>query len=119
MRKDVRVFSLAIASCGIIAALFTGPKVAAEPFGLDPPLLPANCLPGTYGQTVYCDEDMNADGSWVRCWDPKPEDMTVQGAQSVDVPPTAKECRLVRPNSVPAWSPPYHIGYGGEGVGQS
>lgn len=112
MPEELRVFAFAIASCGIVAALFAETKAAAQPFALDPPM-PQNCLLGTYGQTVYCDEDVNPDGSWVRCWVPKPEEIIIGGAQSGEVPPSTKECRLVRPNEVPAWSPPYHIGYGG------
>ncbi|MBS9534449.1 hypothetical protein KIH27_12720 [Mycobacterium sp. M1] len=95
-------------------ALLTAPSAAAQPGGV----MPSNCLPGTYGQLVYCDEDVNPDGSWVRCSRPTPEPMTVFGGMAGSTTSGPASCQLVKPNALPAGSPPYHIGYGGEATGR-
>src|SRR5574337_129606 len=113
MSRDARQLLTAVtAGSAMIAALFAAPIAAAEPFGPGTPM-PSNCLPGPHAQIVYCDEDMNPDGSWVRCWQPKPKEIMIQGGIAGDVPGGPMECRLVTLNSLPAASPPYHIGYGG------
>lgn len=104
--------TVVVVGSGLAAALFAGPIVTAQPLLPSAPLLPPNCLPGVHGQVIYCDEDINPDGSWVRCSRPPPQEITIGGATSGDAPPGPAECRLVRPNTLPANSPPFHIGYG-------
>lgn len=107
---------------GMAAALLAAPTAAGQPEPAEPGpaggSLQSNCLPSVHGQIVYCDEDVNADGSWVRCSQPKAQPITVFGGASGYVPPGPADCQLVKPNALPAGSPPYHIGYGGEATGR-
>ncbi|MEB3071002.1 CDGP domain-containing protein [[Mycobacterium] vasticus] len=100
---------------GTVAAFLSAPGATAQPSG---GTLPSNCLPGIHGQLVYCDEDINPDGSWVRCVQPKPTSITVFGGVGGYLPEVPPDCGLVKPNTLPAGSPPYHIGYGGEATGR-
>lgn len=99
------------AGSAVAAALISAPTASAVPIA-------SNCLPGTYGQIIYCDEDVNADGSWVRCSRPAPEPLTTFGGIGGSIQSGPASCQLVTAASVPLGSPPYHIGYGGEATGR-
>lgn len=110
MRKAL---TAAAVGSGVLSALLATPNAVA-----DAPL-PSNCMPGTYGQVLYCDQDVSPDGSWIRCAESPPESLTVLGGVAGDVVPSgAPDCRAVTPNTLRAGSPPYHIGYGGEATGR-
>lgn len=110
-----RILAATAASSGVVIALAAAPGAAADGWPL-----PSNCLPGTYGQMVYCDGDVQPDGNWVRCAQAAPQPLfSAFGAPTGDtVPGGAPDCNLVKPNALPAGSPPYHIGYGGEATGR-
>lgn len=99
------------AGSAVIATLISAPSACAAP-------MPSNCLPGTTGQTIYCDEDVNVDGSWVRCSRMAPEPLTVFGGMASSIQQGPPDCALVTAASIPLGSPPYHIGYGGEATGR-
>lgn len=116
MSSGIRqVLTAAGIGSGMALSLLATPSAAGIPPGGG---LPSNCLPGTLGQIVYCDEDVNADGSWVRCSQPKAQPITVFGGAGGYVPQGPPDCQLVKPNGLPTGSPPYHIGYGGEATGR-
>ena len=112
MSTHVGRFVAAVSAGSAVAvALISAPDAAAAP-------IPSNCLPGAYGQLIYCDEDVNPDGSWVRCSRPTPEPLTVFGGVAGSTTSGPANCRLVTATSLPVGSPPYHIGYGGEATGR-
>lgn len=114
MSAHVRqLLAAAGAGSAVAATLIGAPGAAAAP-----PPIQSNCLPGVYGQVVYCDEDVNPDGSWVRCSRPAPEPITVFGGIAGSIQAGPASCRLVTAASLPAGSPPFHIGYGGEATGR-
>ncbi len=116
MSRSIRQTLAAAGSCsGLAAALFVAPLAAGQPPGGG---LASNCLPGVHDQIVYCDQDVNPDGSWVRCAQPKPREITVFGGAAGYIPQGPPDCKLVRSGALPAGSPPYHIGYGGEATGR-
>lgn len=98
---------------GIVVMWAAAPSAAADPGA---PLAP-NCMSGTGGVT-YCDTDVTADGSWSRCSQPESGAIYVFGGAVADAPLGAQTCQTVTAASVPAGSPPHHIGYGGEATGR-
>lgn len=97
----------------LAAPLMLAPDAAAGPGFLSSP----NCMMGS-AQVSYCDTDVSADGSWVRCSRPIPGDISILGGTSTYAPLGAGSCERVTATSVPVGSPPYHIGYGGEAFGR-
>lgn len=85
----------------VAAALPTAGTAAAEPDGPD-------CVT-TVQNEKYCDEAVQADGSWLRCHYAAPAQIVIRGAE-IDVPVGGPECQRVTAATVPPGSPPHHMG---------
>lgn len=84
-----------------VAALTAAPTAAAQP---DEP----GCAT-TAQNEKYCDEAVQPDGSWLRCHYAAPSQIVIRGAE-IDVPVGGPECQRVTVHSLPAGSPPHHMG---------
>lgn len=115
MPSRIRQFAGIIGSSAGVALALALPLAVAPGAAADPG---PNCMMGLT-QVSYCDTDVSADGSWVRCARQVRADVSVFGGSAGYTPLGAGSCERVTAASLPAGSPPYHIGYGGEAVGRA
>lgn len=83
------------AVAGVAASVTVAPISTAEP------AVPANCF---VASVLYCDQPLQPDGSWIRCYRTQPI-FNSRGR----VIPAVKKCGQVWPDAIPV-GPRYHIG---------
>lgn len=95
VHRAIRHAAGALTAIAVAVTVITAPNTSADP------AIPTNC---EVTDTLYCDQPIDADGSWIRCLTTTP--IVLSRGRVI---PSVRQCGRVTADAIPA-GPPYHIG---------